>query len=72
MVGWWSSACKKSLVKMVEQCMSNQDVVRFWALGLDKIICQVSWVLKIIVRVGSAKKASGWVLTQPIPTRDSI
>ena len=51
MVGWWSSACKKSLVKMVEQCTSNQDVVRFWALGLDKIIRQVSWVLKIIVWV---------------------
>ena len=44
---------QKLLAKMVEQCMSNQAVVRFWSLGLDKIIPRVARVLKIIVRVGS-------------------
>ena len=48
---------QKSLAKMVEQCMSNHNVVKFWSLGLDKIIPMVARFLKIIVRV-SAKKAS--------------
>ena len=47
--GWWSSA----LAKMVEQYMSNHGFVRFWSLGLDKIIPWVVQVLKIIVWVGS-------------------
>ena len=46
---------QKLLAKVVEQCMSNQAVVRFWSLGLDKIIPRVARVSKIIVRVGS-----GW------------
>ena len=29
---------QKSLANMVEQCMSNQAVVRLWSLGMDKII----------------------------------
>ena len=33
--------------------MSNQNVVRFWSVGLDKIIPRVAQVLKIIVWVGS-------------------
>ena len=52
---------QKLLAKMVEQCMSNHNVVKFWPLGLDKTIPRVARVLKIIVRVGSAKKALGWV-----------
>ena len=47
----------KIIVKMVEQCMSNHNVVKFWSLGLDKIIPMVARFLKIVVRV-SAKKAS--------------
>ena len=46
---------QKSLTKMVEQWMSNKAVVRFWSLGLDKIIPRVARVSKIIVRVGSGK-----------------
>ena len=45
----------KIIGKMVEQCMTNHNVVRFWSLGLDKIISRVARVSKIIVRVGS-----GW------------
>ena len=45
----------KIIVKMVEQCMSNHNVVKFWSLGLDKITPWVARVSKIIVRVGS-----GW------------
>ena len=45
----------KIIVKMVEQCMSNHNVVKFWSLGLDKITPRVARVSKIIVRVGS-----GW------------
>ena len=54
----------KIIDKMVEQWMSNQAVVRFWSLGLDKIIPRVARVLKIIVRVWSAKKALGRVKSQ--------
>ena len=43
---------QKSLAKMVEQCMSNQVFVRFWSLGLDKIIPRVARVHKKIARVG--------------------
>ena len=46
---------QKSLAKMVKQCMSNQAVVRFWSLGLDKIILLVARVHRKIVQVGS-----GW------------
>ena len=42
----------KIIGKMVEQCMSNQNVVKFWSLGLDKITPRVARVSKIIVRVG--------------------
>ena len=45
----------KIIGKMVEQCMTNHNVVRFWSLGLDKITPRVARVSKIIVRVGS-----GW------------
>ena len=45
----------KIIDKMVEQWMSNQAVVRFWSLGLDKIIPRVARAHKKIVRVGS-----GW------------
>ena len=45
----------KIIGKMVEQCMSNHNVVKFWSLGLDKITPRVARVSKIIVRVGS-----GW------------
>ena len=45
----------KIIGKMVEQCMTNHNVVRFWSLGLDKITPWVARVSKIIVRVGS-----GW------------
>ena len=51
----------KIIGKMVEQCMTNHNVVRFWSLGLDKITPRVARVSKIIVRVGLAKKASGRV-----------
>ena len=64
---------QKLLAKMVEQCMSNQAVVRFWSLGLDKILPRVARVLKIIVWIGSGwpKRprvgSIGRVLTRPIP-----
>ena len=44
----------KTIDKMVEQWMSNKAVVRFWSLGLDKIIPRVARAHKKIVRVGSA------------------
>ena len=52
--------------KMVEQCMANHHVVRFWSLGLDKIIPWVTRVLKI-VRFGSGLLKRPRVGTLPIP-----
>ena len=42
----------KIIVKMVEQCMSNHNVVKFWSLGLDKITPRAARVSKIIVWAG--------------------
>ena len=52
---------QKLLAKMVEQCMSNQAVVRFWSLGLDKIIPRDARVHKKIARVGSRWLKWSWV-----------
>ena len=62
--GWWSSACKNHWQKWWSSACHN--VVKFWSLGLDKIIPPVARVLKIIVQV-SAKKVLGRVLIRLIP-----
>ena len=54
----------KIIGKMVEQRMTNHNVVRFWSLGLDKNLPRVARVHK--------KNCLGRVLAQPIPNYVSI